>query len=96
MPSQTNEQALESAIEKHLTGSSLEELKAKQLTNADAQDTPSVFRSGKGYFMGFAQDFNAKYAIDETRFWDFLEKTQKMNSPNSKNKAIGNSKYWNA
>ena len=76
MPSQTNEQALESAIEKYLTGSCLEELKAQQLTNADAQDTPSLFRSGKGYFMGFAHDFNAKYALDEVRFWDFLENTQ--------------------
>ena len=77
MPSQTNEQALESAIEKHLTGSCLEELKAQQLTNANAQDTPSVYHGGKGYFMGFAHDFNTKYALDEARFWDFLEKTQK-------------------
>ena len=76
MPSQTNEQALESAIEKYLTGSCLEELKAQQLTHANAQDSPSLFRSGKGYFMGFAHDFNAKYALDEVRFWDFLENTQ--------------------
>ena len=60
MPSQTNEQALESAIEKHLTGSSLEELKEQQL-NADAQDTPSVYRRGNGYFVGFDHDFNTQY-----------------------------------
>ncbi len=27
--------------------------------------------------MGDANDFNAKYAIDETRFWHFLGETQK-------------------
>jgi type I restriction enzyme R subunit len=27
--------------------------------------------------MGNADDFNAKYALDETRFWHFLEETQK-------------------
>ena len=27
--------------------------------------------------MGDSNDFNARYAIDEVRFWDFLEKTQK-------------------
>ena len=46
MPSQTNEQALEAAIEKHLTGSCQEERK----TQNDAEDAPSVYRSGKGYY----------------------------------------------
>lgn len=50
MPSQTNEAALETAIEKHLTES--------------------------GYLTGTPADFNAKYAIDETRLWHFLETTQ--------------------
>ena len=45
MPSQTNEQALESAIEKHLTGTCQEERK----TENNAEDTPSVYRAGKGY-----------------------------------------------
>jgi type I restriction enzyme R subunit len=50
MPSQTNEAALEAAIESHL--------------------------NVKGYLIGSPLDFNAKYAIDEKRFWHFLETTQ--------------------
>lgn len=50
MPSQTNEAALETAIEKHL--------------------------SDNGYLIGTPADYNAKYALDETRFWHFLEETQ--------------------
>ncbi|MEZ4884524.1 MAG: DEAD/DEAH box helicase family protein [Chitinophagales bacterium] len=73
MQSKTNEQALEAAIEKALTGTSIEALKAANQTLAEA---PAFYRSGNGYYMGASQDFNAKYAIDETRFWHFLETTQ--------------------
>lgn len=76
MPSQTNEAALEATIQKYLTGTNLEELKAQSLTHSDAEDVPSVYRSGKGYFVGSPDDFNTQYAIDETRFWDFLVRTQ--------------------
>lgn len=72
MPSQTNEQALEQAIEKKLTGSCLEENKLAGNVN----DPRALYRSGNGYFIGLASDFNAKYAIDEIRFWHFLETTQ--------------------
>ena len=72
MPSQTNEQALESAIEKKLSGSCLEELKQQ----GDVQERAEVYRSGNGYYMGYANDFNTKYAIDEVRFWHFLATTQ--------------------
>jgi type I restriction enzyme R subunit len=72
MPSQTNEQALEASIEKKLTGTSLEELKQE----GALQDTKELYRSGNGYYIGYASDFNAKYAIDEVRFWHFLETTQ--------------------
>ena len=72
MPSQTNEQALESAIEKKLTGNSLEEIKQE----GNIQDRRELYRSGNGYYIGYANDFNAKYAIDEVRFWHFLETTQ--------------------
>lgn len=72
MPSQTNEQALEAAIEKKLTGSCLEELKQQ----GDMQERAEVYRSGNGYYMGYANDFNTKYAIDEVRFWHFLATTQ--------------------
>lgn len=72
MPSLTNEQALEAAIEKILTGTSLEELKQEGNLN----ERRELYRSGKGYYMGYPSDFNAKYALDEERFWHFLETTQ--------------------
>lgn len=34
------------------------------------------YRSGKGYWVGNATDFNMELALNEVRFWDFLEKTQ--------------------
>ncbi|MUV04993.1 DEAD/DEAH box helicase [Flavobacterium rakeshii] len=72
MPSQTNEQALEAAIEKILTGTSLEELKQEGNLN----ERRELYRSGKGYYIGYPSDFNVKYALDEERFWHFLESTQ--------------------
>ena len=77
MPSLTNEQALESAIEKQLTGSTLEILKGKGITLENISDTPELYRSGHGYFIGSPYDFNVRHAIDERRFWNFLETTQK-------------------
>jgi type I restriction enzyme R subunit len=76
MTSQTNEQALESAIEKKLTGSCLEELKAAGTTVDSVNERAELYRSGNGYYIGYANDFNAKFAIDEVRFWHFLETTQ--------------------
>tara|TARA_R110002110_G_scaffold415847_1_gene657769 strand:- start:29192 stop:32251 length:3060 start_codon:yes stop_codon:yes gene_type:complete len=80
MVSQTNEQALEAAIEKALTGVSSEELKV-------GEKEAGYF--GAGYVTGFPADFNMQYALDERLFWEFLEKTQddelekvKKNSPN--------------
>lgn len=75
MPSQTNEQALEATIEKKLTGSCIEELKSDS-TNA-VNEPRDLYRSGNGYYIGHASDFNTKYVIDEVRFWHFLETTQK-------------------
>ena len=71
MTSQTNEAALEATIEKKLTGSCLEELKS---TGSSILNEPAeLYRSGNGYYIGLASNFNAKYAIDEVRFWHFLE-----------------------
>jgi type I restriction enzyme R subunit len=70
MTSWTNEQALESSIEKYLTGTCLEELKA-----GIAEPTPT-YGSNNKYYIGFNSDFNKEYAIDEKRFWSFLESTQ--------------------
>ncbi|MGL4614697.1 MAG: type I restriction endonuclease subunit R, partial [Shewanella sp.] len=71
MVSQTNEQALEAAIEKHLTGSCLEELKT------GVQEAVPDFHN-KLYQIGVAADFNMQYAIDERFFWQFLQKTQEV------------------
>src|SRR5690554_4864888 len=84
MVSQTNEQALEAAIERALTGTSLEERKG-QLSDA----APSYTKEHQGYLTGFPADFNKQYALDENFFWQFLETTQeeeleklKRNNPN--------------
>ena len=82
MVSKTNEQALEAAIEKALTGTCAEELK-NQVKEA-APDFGNVL-----YNVGRPSDFNMQYALDEHFFWAFLEKTQekelekiKRNNPN--------------
>lgn len=77
MVSKTNEQALESAIEKYLTGTCLEDL--RQVQEGGVSDMPfseSSLSINQGYNIGFAQDFVAKYAIDNKFFWEFLENTQ--------------------
>lgn len=71
MSSQTNEQALESSIEKFLTGTCQEELKLGVIS----EPLPTYGTNDK-FHMGFNRDFNKEYAIDEKRFWDFLERTQ--------------------
>jgi type I restriction enzyme, R subunit len=70
MSSQTNEQALESSIEKFLTGTCQEELK-----QAVSEPTPT-YGNNKLFYIGSNSDFNKEYAIDEKRFWSFLESTQ--------------------
>lgn len=71
MKSQTNEQALEIAIEKALCGISTEDIKNGTVAE------PTEPYGGQGYKIGYPTDFNARYALDEVRFWDFLESTQK-------------------
>ena len=71
MPSQTNELALETTIEKALCGISTEDIK-----NGTVSD-PAEPYSSNGYQIGSPADFNARFALDEVRFWDFLETTQK-------------------
>lgn len=74
MLSQTNEQALEASIEKALTGTCLEDVKAEGHT---IEEIGRLYGEGVGYYIGNSKAFNAKYAIDETRFWHFLQETQK-------------------
>lgn len=77
MVSKTNEQSLEATIEKKLTGICLEELKEQNVPLNTVNELAELYRSGNGYYIGLPEDFNAKYAIDELRFWDFLQTTQK-------------------
>lgn len=77
MPSETNEQALESTIEKRLTGTCLEELKEQGIPLNMFAERAELYRGGNGYNIGSPDDFNARIAIDEYRFWDFLQTTQK-------------------
>src|SRR5690554_1278343 len=88
MTSQTNEEALEAAIEKTLTGhnpenipgmgTALDPRQSPVEENAGVSlDSDHSYRGGKGYYIGSPNDFNARYAIDEKRFWHFLEATQK-------------------
>lgn len=77
MPSQTNEAALESSIEKILTGTCLEELKISGVSINEVNENADMYRTGKGYFIGQPTNFNTQFAIDEQFFWSFLESTQK-------------------
>lgn len=77
MHSQTNEQALESAIESALTGTCLETIKKDGVSISEANEAVEVYRTGKGYYIGQPSNFNALFAIDEQFFWGFLESTQK-------------------
>lgn len=73
LTSETNEAALESAIEKALTGAHPE---GAETGVGDAAEPIALYRSGNGFYKGHPDDFNAKYALDEQRFWHFLEHTQ--------------------
>ncbi|QEY16278.1 type I restriction endonuclease subunit R [Cellvibrio sp. KY-GH-1] len=72
MVSQTNEQALEMAIEKVLTG-----FTSAKVNEADAQDAVQTpYTAHQGFVRGLASDFNAQYALDTCLFWQFLQNTQ--------------------
>ena len=77
MHSQTNEQALEAAIEKQLTGTCLEDLKKQVISVDTVNEDAAIYRTGKGYYIGQPSYFNAQFAIDDQFFWSFLESTQK-------------------
>ncbi|MFA0963563.1 type I restriction endonuclease subunit R [Roseivirga sp. BDSF3-8] len=74
MPSNTNEQALEAAIERRLTGTTQETL--RQEGNTHFVKEAEAPYGGHGYWMGLPEDFNKTYAVDERRFWHFLQTSQ--------------------
>ena len=67
MVSLTNERALEMAIEKALTGTCLENVKAG-LTD--------ITQPHHGFVSGSPSNFDMLYALDTQYFWQFLEQTQ--------------------
>ena len=71
MVSKTNEQALESLIEKYLTGSCLEDIKIHEECEKSV-----AYGSSKHFTMGFSDNFDAQFAIDKRLFWQFLESNQ--------------------
>ena len=66
MHSQTNEQALEAAIEKHLSGTCLEDIKEQGKPIDAVNEDAEVYRNGKGFLVGQPANFNAQYAIDDS------------------------------
>jgi len=79
MVSQTNEKALEALMEKALTGISREALQ-EQVGNSDAvalaQAAQYRTEVGHGYQLGWSSDFDREFAIDQAKFWGFLNATQ--------------------
>lgn len=76
MVSQTNENALEDAIERALTGQlSATDNLGNVAESGEGFDHPSKPRN-RGYKIGKPENFEKTYAIDEQFFWAFLEKTQ--------------------
>ena len=71
MKSSTKERDLEIHIEKSLTGTYLEELQGQGITEAFLNTSNSDH-----FYLGFPNDFNKTYALDEKRFWHFLASTQ--------------------
>ncbi len=65
MVSNTKEIALEQAIQRHLTGMTIEDV-----TGQPVPVGPGPFR------LGLPSDFDAGFAIDTRLFWEFLETTQ--------------------
>ncbi len=77
---QTNEQALEQAIQLALTGRSIESVKEGQKEEQKGgavSETPADYVvENNGFKLGLPTDFKLQYALDEKFFWQFFENTQ--------------------
>jgi len=96
--SQTNEQALETAIERKLTGTCLEDLKSGEFKTAvpdtaEVAETCTPFDTHHGYEIGYPQHFNPEFAVDEKKFWAFLENTQEKELEKLKRKRPGSDEW---
>jgi type I restriction enzyme R subunit len=67
---------LEACIERHLSGGT----RGASVESGNLAEDPPVIGKGKGegagYLRGRSIDYNAEFAIDEAKFWQFLEATQ--------------------
>lgn len=70
MVSQTTEKALEECIEQTLTG------QVTHFGEPAVGEVPPPYGSHAGYVPGDRSDFNAEYAVDTEKFWQFLRTTQ--------------------
>ncbi|WP_020586180.1 type I restriction endonuclease subunit R [Desulfobacter curvatus] len=93
MVSQTNEQALEAAIERKLTGTCLEDLKTAARDLDEVAETRTPFDTHHGYEIGYPQHFNPRFAVDEKKFWAFLETTQEKEVEKLKCKRPGSDEW---
>lgn len=73
--SNTSELALETLIQKALTGHDINEINT-DTTSGKVFDCREQYLTGNRYYVGDPQDFNMEYAVDETRLWHFIETTQ--------------------
>jgi type I restriction enzyme R subunit len=71
MSTDTTEKGLEACIERYLTGG----VSGAPVKEGVMQEQPKDYGS-KGYLRGKSTDFNSEFAIDEGKFWQFLESTQ--------------------
>ena len=74
MSSDTSEKALEACIERFLTG----DVSKPTSNDGKVQEATATYQAGKGvgYPRGQSSDFNPEFALDEAKFWQFLEATQ--------------------
>jgi len=79
MVSETSEKALEATIEKALTGVCREELGQGTVEPYRIKEAPlhHGLNAGHGYELGWPQDFDREFAVDTSKFWLFLQKTQR-------------------
>ena len=79
MVSETSEKALEATIEKALAGICREELGQSTVEPYRIKEAPLQhgLSAGHGYELGWPQDFDREFAMDTSKFWLFLQKTQR-------------------
>ena len=72
-PSNTTEAALEASIERFLSGGVTGEAPEQYIGD---EDKGGYGGKGAGYARGLSKDFDAEFALDTAKLWEFLEGTQ--------------------